>query len=726
MSMQRDPDLDDVLQDEELVRIAGLLRATRRAEPPLDEAFRSSLRRQLMQQASGIGERRTPWWNRLMAPPSLAWAGAAAGVLLIASVVVYMSYQSPGVITLQITSPMADAHAVQLQQPILVSFNQPMNHPSTEAAVKITPATYVAFSWHSNTLAVQPTSGDLAPNTQYQVTIGPGAKTQSGQLLSSPKTITFVTQPSAPPPPSPKPTVRATPASQLAAEHQLASLPSGTTYYKPQWSADSATVYFVGGNGALDAVSISGGGVTALVPDGVSYPAIAPAGDRLAFVRAGTIEILTLAGGSIADAGPASHVTTLSWAKNQLLWGAGNGVYTASPGGPSQLASTPPGATVVSIAPDGAHAAYVEGDSLSVLDLSNAKSSRIGAGAFLGWSPDGSRLLYAGSNGTVVADTQGEVVATILSGEPAWSSKDEILIGNDTDLSAVRPDDYGLAKLSSGTYHLPAWAPNATSFTFVRGASLWSATAPAFAPEPPTLDQAASQVSAFMNARLNKQSNQAQAFLDSKGKQAYSSSGLPLFISGDATFSRFYVITQEITGRHPDTAWFVVRLVLTKDGLDVSHFDETLILQRDDASQPFLIDQATAGPTHDMGKGAEVVGVDVGSASVRIVFDSDLVPETVADGVVVLDGSGTRIGGASTYSNRTVVVTGLDLSPGTLYKLAVLTTVQDVGGRSVPSEYDLTFAGPAAGSSSAGQGDAGNPPSPEPSPSPSPAATPTP
>jgi len=37
MSMNHDPELDDVLQDEELVRLGAMLRSTRRAEPPLDE-----------------------------------------------------------------------------------------------------------------------------------------------------------------------------------------------------------------------------------------------------------------------------------------------------------------------------------------------------------------------------------------------------------------------------------------------------------------------------------------------------------------------------------------------------------------------------------------------------------------------------------------------------------------------------------------------------------------
>src|ERR1700730_2123977 len=620
---------------------------------------------------------------------------------------------------LEVSSPIADAHSVQLQQPILVNFNQPMDHKSTEAAVQITPATYVVFSWSANQLAVQPTGGNLAPNTQYQVTIGPGAKTQTGQLLSSKKTITFVTEPSAPPPPSPKPSPRATPTSLLAGEQKLADLPSGTVY-SPQWSADSTTVYFVGDNGALTSINVSGGAVTVIGPAGVSDPAIAPAGDRLAFVRRGKIQVLTLATGSTADITAAPHLTTLSWAKDQLFWGTNDGVYKAGSDGPSQVAMIPRDGSVVSIAPDCAHAVYQEGPSFSLLDLATSRTSRLNTDAFLGWSPSGSRMLYASAEGTVVADAQGQVLATILSGEPSWSSQDEILLGTDTDLYAVRPDGFGRTKLNSGTYHRPVWAPNGTAFAYVRGAAIWTATAPALAPEPSTLDQASVVVNSFMNARLKAQPEQAKSYLDDKGKQAYSSSGLPLLINGDATFSRFYILAQEKTAKHPDTSLFVVRLVLTKGTLDISDFEETLTLQRDQASQPFLIDQATAGPTRDLGKGAEVVSVEVAAGSVKVAFDSDLVSSTVADGVVLLDAAGKRVGGASTYANRTVVITGLDLAPGKPYKLVVLTTVQDVSTRNVPSEYDLNLVGPAPRSSTGDQGEVVNPPIRQPNPAPSP------
>src|SRR5713226_5780122 len=144
MSMQHDPELDDVLQDQELMRLAELLRQGRMSDPPLDDAFRSALRRQLMNRAWGMGGGGTPWWQNIFGPATLAWAGAAAGVVLIAAVVIYNATNpSTGGFQVDVTSPMSDQSAVRLQQPILVKFNQPMDHASTEAAVQITPATTV-------------------------------------------------------------------------------------------------------------------------------------------------------------------------------------------------------------------------------------------------------------------------------------------------------------------------------------------------------------------------------------------------------------------------------------------------------------------------------------------------------------------------------------------------------------------------------------------------------
>src|SRR5579864_7114528 len=257
--MNAHDDLDDLLQDSDLRRVAELLQSARAPEPPLDEAFRTGLRRQLMQQAWSIAEGRDSWWRRAFAPPGIAWAGAVAGVLLIAAVAVWTATQQNGSLNqVFVASPQDGKSNVALAQPILVSFNQPMDHQSTEAAVQITPATSVDYAWDAKsvTLQVTPVSGNLAPNTQYQVTIGPGAKTAGEQKLASPQTITFVTQPPAASP-QPSPTPRPTPANPLG-EKQIAAM-SGASSLALQWSADSQSVYFVDGKGALQVLSIKNG-----------------------------------------------------------------------------------------------------------------------------------------------------------------------------------------------------------------------------------------------------------------------------------------------------------------------------------------------------------------------------------------------------------------------------------------------------------------------------------
>src|SRR5947208_7700395 len=126
MNSYHDPELEDILQDDELRRVAAVLSSVRSPEPPLDDAFRTSLRRQLMNQAWGMSEGRSSWWRRAFAPPGLAWAGAAAGLLLIASVVVYTSVQNPGGFNqVVVHSPVDGDRNVALEQPILVAFNQP-------------------------------------------------------------------------------------------------------------------------------------------------------------------------------------------------------------------------------------------------------------------------------------------------------------------------------------------------------------------------------------------------------------------------------------------------------------------------------------------------------------------------------------------------------------------------------------------------------------------------
>jgi len=734
MSMQHDPELDDVLQDQELMHLAGLLREGRMSDPPLDDAFRSALRRQLMNRAWGMGGGGTPWWQRAFGPAGLAWAGAAAGVVLIAAVVIFnaVNPSTGGFNEVIVSSPMSDQSAVRLGQPILVKFNQPMDHPSTQAAVQITPATTVAYSWDANTLAVLPASNGLAPNTQYQVTIGPGAKTASGQLLSAPKTITFVTQPPPSPSPAPSPSPTPTPRGVLTGQHVLANVTGGIS--NVLWSPDSSTVYFIGGKSALDSVPAAGGDVTVIAPDGVTSAAISQAGDQLAYIRNGKIEILTLGSATTTEVAPVPAPLVVGWSKGAVEWTTADGVYTQGIGGQVKVISLPAiggvsTVIVISLSPDGSHLAFSQDQSLKVLDVATGNSVALGVpnAQFLGWSPDGTGVMYSGPQAVVTSDLFGKSITTLPTGAPSWSSLDEIILGSDADLWEVRPDGSGLTKLAEGTFQFPVWAPNGTAFTYFRGGALYTASAPLPPPRPTALDAAATVVNAFMQARKAGQLEKATALLDDNGKKVYSGSSpeLNLLVGGDPSFSRYYLLTQEITGTQPDTAQFVVRLVFSHEKRDVSTYEETLTLVRTEGSQQFLVDNSTTGPALTLGKGAEVVSVEVSPSIVKITFDSDLQAATVPAGVIILDSKGKQIGTTPVYVNRTVSISGLDLKPGKTYKLVVLSTVQDVSGNNIAVEYDLTFVGPNA--SKAGDKHQSESPSPEPqaSPGPTPSASPS-
>jgi len=723
MNAHHDPDLEDVLQDDEMRRIASLLSAARAPEPPLDEAFRTGLRRQLMNEAWAMTEGRLSLWRRAFAPPGLAWAGAAAGLVLIMSVVIYTSLQGGGgVQQIVVQSPVDGDRSVAVAQPILVKFNQPMDHPSTEAAVQIMPATNVTFGWHENTLSVQPTGGTLAPNTQYHVTIGSGAKTAAGKPISSPQTITFVT--TAPPTPAVTPTPRPTPTTALG-EKQLTGL-AGAQSLVAQWSSDSSSVYYVDGRGALNVILAKGGAVTVIAPDGASSPAVSPTGDRLAYIRNGKVEVLTFASGKTDELSVTPTPTLVDWARDRIVWAAADGVYTQADDGSShQLAPLPATGglvAVVSFSPDGSHAAYHQDQNLFLLDLASGKSTQIGqaSATFLGWSPSGSSLIYATPDNDVVADLHGVTQSTLPAGDTTWSTQDAILIGGDTDILQTRPDGTNLGRISGGTFHFPTWAPNGSTFAFVRGGSLWVATAPALPPAPTVLDEASVVVDNFMKARLAVSADQANALLDANGKAAYAAGGLSLIIAGDPSFSRYYVLSSEVTGADPDTARFVVRLVLSHGKTDVSDQEEALTLVRDATSKQFVIDQATGGAHRELGKGAEVVSVDIQNDTVKVTFDSDLDPTTVTDGLTIVDSKGKKLDATASYANRIVMLTGLNLKDGDAYRLVVLTTIRDVSGQNVAAEYDLDFFGPTAKRHGNHQDSVTPTPSPSPSPLPSP------
>ena len=722
MSEHIDPELQDILRDPELMRFASILSAATMSDPPLDDAFKSGLRRQLMDQAWKKTEARGSLWRRLFAPQGLAWAGSLAVVVVIASVVVYTASQPPLPGEVLIQSPQQDKAAVALQQPILVAFNQPMDHQSTESAVQITPATSVTYSWQDNTLLVQPTSGNLAPNTQYQVTIGPTALTAQRKPLTAPQSFTFVTQPGATPQPSPRPTPGA--GSLLTGEQPLAPIPNGT-FYTPQWSADSSTVYFIGQGSALLATPVHGGPVQTLVPDGVSLPASSPASRRIAFVRGGKVEILSLGTSAIVDLTVPSPPQALRWVADTLYVATAEAVYSTRQSVQRlvRVAGLPTDVSiaVVSIAPDGAHVVYQSATTLYLFEVATGTTVRLGDGGtattFQAWSADGTRVLYNGN----VADMRGKTVTTLPSGDPSWSAQNQILLGGDTELDEVGSDGRVAVKLATGSYHMPVWAPDATTFVFLRGSNLWVASAPSSGPHQPTdVDQASAAVTAFMQARLAGNADKASSFLTDAGKAAFTAGGLALIPSVDLGFRRFYIVTAQRDPSAPHLVRVVVRLVFAQAGkLERTAIDEAFTLRQAQDTGAFQVDGVIASAQHALGTAPAVVAVRVTTGEVDIMFDSDLLPSTVA-GVVLEDAQGVPVPGIITYADRTVTVKGLQLTPGELYRVVVMPSVKDVNGMAAATEYDLDVIAPDANATA----DSAQPASASPASSPTPAKTP--
>jgi hypothetical protein len=558
------------------------------------------------------------------------------------------------------------------------------------------------------------------------VTIGPGALTKTQQPLSTPTTITFVTTQSTPAPPQPSPTPRVA-TTLLTNQLQLATIPSAASS-SPLWSPDSTTVYYVGPGGSLVSVPAKGGSPATLVASGASLPAIDPSGARLAYVRGGKIEILTLATRATDELAPPSTPTTLRWVAETLYFGTSDGVYSIEDTVVKRATlQSDQAVSVISISPDGGSAVYQGAGSLFLLDIAGGGNVQLGgsgaAGTFAGWSPNGLRVVY----GNAIADLHGKTVYKLPEGDISWSAQNVILLGSDTGISSIRPDGTELTRLAEGTFHAPAWAPDSSTFVYVRGDALWVATAPPAKPQPSPVVQASAVVNAFMRARQDNEPDTARGYLDDSGKTAYGSGSPALIPNGDLQFKRFYILVAEVDPSSNNTVRAVVRMVFGKNKQEKLAIEETLIVQRAQGTDPFLIDGVSASAQRDLGKGPEVVSVKVTDTEVVVTFDSDLLPNSV-NGVSLQDSTGAPIQVTPTYGDRSVTFSGLQLSAGLRYRLVVATSLRDVGDRNPAAEYDLDFVGPAPEPASGGSTPPPAPspaPVPEPSPVPSPTPSPT-
>lgn len=688
MKVPRDPELDALFEeyggDEDLRDFAQALRSVpqpfRTVEPT--PAYRVALRRKLMREAwQQASKPVAPWYRRLLAPPALAWSGAAIGALLIAFVAVSVFTQPANTpTTVTVNSPLDHSETVAVVQPIELRFSAPMDRESVRSAVQIQPATEVGYDWQPGSTVVRLTPvNNLAPNVQYQVTVKQSARTQSGQPLTRPKVVTFVTQQPAPTQrQTPIPTPSSTPTPRV---NERVVAPLGTP--APHWSSDGSLLYVVSPTGQLQAFPFAGGAPrTPNATDGVGTFAVAP--DGPAYVRNGQIVYGQLTIPNVQPIALGFRGAEVAYATTRDVFQGARGAHLAALGDEAQSAD---------FSPAGDRLAYRSTTGvLHLVDLASGRDSQVGPATGLGdWAPDGHRYAYLTDAGAVVTTADaagGPSVPRTLADLPgvtglAWSHSDKVLLVTSSAVYLANGDGGGRHKLQDGVYVQPEWSPAAGSFSFRRGQSAYigqvdEPTGPAVVTTGANQDDV---VTNFMNARKAQQTDKALSLLDPSGQAAFSKLN-DLVFSDSSTLARYYVLLSQ-PGR------VVVRLVLAQGGA----IDQTLILQT--ANNNLLIHDVKETARPSFGSGPEVLRVETApGGQVRVAFDSDLSSGTVASGVSI-KGANAQ----TTYDShsRTVVLTvpGGGLAPGSVYFLEVSSALQDVSLRPA-HPFELAFAGPAS------------------------------
>ncbi|MDQ6637174.1 MAG: Ig-like domain-containing protein [Candidatus Dormibacteraeota bacterium] len=700
MSWPRDPELDEIFPTPEHRSRLELLSENppHRIEPDL--MYRATLRRRLMQEAWAMAEPGLPWWRRLLAPPGLAWAGATIGVLLIAFLA-YTLTVSPTTSgkTVAWNSPLQDAHAVATVQPIVLTFKEPVDHHSVEAAVRIEPATTVTYEWQGNDLKVTPVNR-LAPGTQYQVSLAPSARTESGQPVPVRPAVVFVTQPAPPATPVPTPT----PAAGVTAEQVLGSVGAAPA----AWSRDGSTLYLITPDGALEAYTVATG-KTAVVASGVTRVAVGPDGTP-AYASGGEVSygqqkltadrplalgfrngrLLVLAGRSVltvaeqpaaqppAPETSASPTATSSPATPSPSASSSATTPSPTPAAPTQLASLSQDPSAGDFSPNGDRLAYLMSGGLHVLELSTGKDSVIGSATGLGdWSPDSSRYAYLDVDGAHISDGHAAVLLTAATGLSglSWSGGDDLLLAGSSGISLVHADGSELRLLAAGAYGQPDWAPGAGVFAFHRAGQLFTARVPSARPAPASTQE--DVLDAFLQARGAGNAEGANGYLDDAGKQAFA--GLKLVYKGNDG----QLVSYNVLFSQPGRA--VVRLVIAQ-GQDRRVVMETLTFARQGSAKT-MVHGVTETAAPPLGSGPNVLSVTATGHLLRVTFDADLDPATIA-GVSL---SGVRGQNSYDASSRTVVIdTGAALVPGNTYTLGVTADVKDVNhAPATPFKLDL-------------------------------------
>jgi Bacterial Ig-like domain len=689
MSAQRDPELDQLADERQWSGDDRELAQYLRAAPHLyasvepSPAFRQQLQRRLMREAWELASQPPPpWYRRVLAGPSMAWAGAAIGGVLIVFVAFFYlaSPRQTDRIDVRVASPQQNAQLVSTVQPIELQFSQPMDTSSVK--VKVEPTTSIKTEWQGNTLKITPVNG-LSANTQYQVKVT-AAQTAAHQAVSRIDPVTFTTGPRPVPTPSAGPTPSPSTSPVLTPR---AIAPIGTP--PARWMPDGSGLLVIGPNGQLQLFPLAGGTAQKLA-DAVSQVAVSPDGSP-AWISGSQVTWKTT-----VISGVQAIALGFRSGSSPLLIATPADVQNADQ---KRVAVFKETADAADFSPSGDRVVYHGASGIHVVDLAQGRDTLLGPAAGLGrWSTDGRHYAYATDSGVSVADA-GAATASPFVDLPgvtglSWSPGSQLLLSTSGSLYLATYTDAGRAtphRLQDAVFAQPDWAPSGApgTFSFRRGGEVWVARVQGalaggpITPVTPGITQE-DLVNAFMTARKNQLGDQALGFLDAAGRDAFARVNL---LYTDPALSRYYVILSQ-PGR------VVVRLVLVHGTVQTA-VDETLTVQTDASGHP-LIHGVSEVPRSPFATGPEVVSVSVASGQVQVVFDSDLDSNsTVQPGAITIKGVPSQARFDSKQRTVTLTVPG-GLTPGTTYDLVIDPSLQDVNQRHATA-YDLQFNGPSAG-----------------------------
>ncbi|MGH7902887.1 MAG: Ig-like domain-containing protein [Candidatus Dormibacteraceae bacterium] len=710
----RDLELDAIFEDPEALDFAQHLHElgprAGAPGPQADPAFRSSLRRDLMRQAWSIKEPALPWWRRLTGPVGLSWAAATVGIALLAFVAYDFHQAPPADRTIAtVSSPLNHVQAAGLERAIPLVFNQPMDHSSVESAIRVEPATKVTYQWSGKTLYVHPEAGALAPNTQYQVKVGPSARTASGKAVQKVKTISFVTAPAPSLVPIPTPSTPAGPA--LGASREIAHVAATDS----AWAPYATTLYVAGAQGVEAIGAGAAGPPTVLASTPADRLALSPDSSQVLFSGSGGVGVVPAAGGRPATMLSRSPAVALGWQGAKPVFVQDAAVYRlelavpslagAAPA-PVRLATLTASATAAAFSPDGTQLLYTAGATTRLLDLGHGQASAWPqAGSAFAWAPDGKKVAYvtaatimsAGADGSApvrmagigASAAAGRVATSNGTGQGvalAWSSLGQVMIGTDAGLWLASPDGSAVDKLGDGAFAAASWAPDGSGIAYSSAGALTLAEVlPAGSVR---LTQGDQLVSGFMAARLAGDVTAANGYLDPKARAAGAAKLPPS--RGAAVVRDFVLLAQ----RRPGSLRYVVRILLARGGVETSQYDETLTLVPDTSGR-LLVDQVVDGPQGPVGPGPSVVAIKVFREQIQVTFDSDLDGSTVQGAISLVDATGQPLQQAVNYAGRTVSLQVPPLTPGAAYRLVVSANLSDIDGREPSATYDLNLLGPS-------------------------------